>query len=183
MQPSLPVTIDNGAGERLTFERVERGPNGDRLIVANEVQPGAGPPMHVHHRQAEALTVVAGRLGYRIRGGEEGVLGPGETATFEAGVAHAFWADGDEVLRCSGWIDPPHNVVYFLSEIYRSTAANGGRKPDDFDAAWLMHRYRSEFDLVDVPGFVKGAVFPVLRTIGSLTGRYRKYADAPPPVG
>jgi hypothetical protein len=46
-----------------------------------------------------------------------------------------------------------------------------------------MLRYRSEFDLIDVPGVVEGAVFPVLRTIGSLIGRYRTYADAPPPVG
>jgi quercetin dioxygenase-like cupin family protein len=37
--------------------------------LLNEVQPGAGPPMHVHFKQEEGLTVVAGRLGYQLKGG------------------------------------------------------------------------------------------------------------------
>lgn len=176
----LPVTIDNGAGERLTFERLERVGDGERLVVSNEVQPGQCPPMHVHHLQTEALTVAQGRIGFQLLGQEARFAGPGEEARFDAGVPHRFWADGAEVLRCTGWISPPHNVVYFLSEIYRSTRENGGAKPHDLDAAWLMYRYRTEFDMNDVPGLVKRGVFPVLRAIGTLTGRYGKYRDAPP---
>jgi quercetin dioxygenase-like cupin family protein len=180
---NLPATIDNGAGERLTFERLERGDDGvERLIVRNEVQPGKGPPMHVHFRQAEELTVVEGRLGYQILGEAPRHAGPGHSARFDAGVPHRFWADGDETLLCTGWISPPHNIVWFLSEIYRSTRENGGAKPNDLDAAWLMHRYRSEFDMHDVPAFVKRGVFPLLRIVGAASGRYRKYRDAPPPI-
>lgn len=178
----FPKRIDNGAGEVLIFERIEQAADGPRLIVRNEVQPGAGPPMHVHHRQEESLTVVSGRMGYQIRGGAPHVLGPGETGTFAAGVAHRFWAEGGEVLRCSGHISPPDNVAYFLSEIYASTRRNGGGKPDDLEAAYLMHKYRSEFDMTEIPGFVKGVVFPVLRAIGHLTGRYEKYRDGPAPL-
>ncbi len=58
-----PHTIDNGAGERLTFLRRVSGPEGDRLEVENVVTPGAGPPMHIHYYQEEVLTVREGRIG------------------------------------------------------------------------------------------------------------------------
>lgn len=76
-------------------------------------------------------------------------------------------------------VRPPDNIEYFLTEIYRSTRENGGR-PDDFEAAYLMHRYRTEFDTLDIPGFVKTVVFPVLRNIGGLTGKFARFRDAPP---
>jgi quercetin dioxygenase-like cupin family protein len=177
-----PKRIDNGAGEVLVFERLEQTPEGDCVEVSNEVQPGAGPPMHVHFKQEEALTVVEGRLGYQVQGEEPQFAGPGETVLFKEGVAHKFWAEGDQVLRCTGYVKPANNVVYFLSEIYESTRNNGGEKPDDFDAAFLLHKYRTEFDIYDVPGFVKSVVFPALRAIGGASGKFAKYEDGPAPL-
>ena len=63
-----PHTIDNGAGERITFLRKVSSPSGDRLEIQSVVTPGAGPPMHVHHHQVEAMTVEQGRIGYRSGG-------------------------------------------------------------------------------------------------------------------
>lgn len=54
---TYPHTIENGAGERLTFLRRVTGPRGDRLEGENLVAPGAGPPMHVHFHQDEVFTV------------------------------------------------------------------------------------------------------------------------------
>ena len=179
---SYPKKIENGAGERLIFERLVRTPEGDCLEVSNEVQPGAGPPMHVHFKQEEALTVVEGKLGYQILEEAAQSAGPGETVVFKPGVAHKFWAEGDEVLRCTGYVKPANNIVYFLSEIYQSTKNNGGRKPDDFDAAYLLHKYRSEFDMLEIPGFVKSVIFPVLRLIGGRSGKFEKYENGPLPV-
>ena len=179
---TLPLRIGNGHGEVLTFERRVATPQGERLEVSNEVQPGAGPPMHVHFRQEEGLTVVAGRIGYQVRGEARRFAGPGETVVFAPGVAHRFWADGDEVLRCTGYIQPPGNTIYFLSEAFRSTREHGDGQPDPFEAAFLLHRYRSEFALLDVPAFVQRAIFPILRVIGRLTGKYRRFAHAPEPV-
>lgn len=178
----FPKRIDNGAGEVIVFERVQQSPDGEYVEVTNEVQPGAGPPMHVHFKQSEALTVVTGQMGYQVMGEEPKVAGPGETVLFEAGVAHKFWAEGDEVLRCTGSIKPMNNVVYFLSEIYASTKNNGGEKPDDFEAAFLLHKYRSEFDIYDIPGVVKSVVFPILRMIGTSTNKFTKYDSGPKPI-
>lgn len=179
---SYPRTIDNGHGERLTFLRRIPGPNGDRVEAVNEVAPGAGPPMHVHHYQKESLTVVEGRIGWERPGEAPRYAGQGETITFLAGDPHRFWNAGDGVLRCTGWIEPADNVEYFLGELFASTKGSGAARPNPLDAAWLARRYRSEFALLAIPALVQRLVFPLMVAIGTLTGRYAKYAGAPEPV-
>jgi hypothetical protein len=68
---AYPHTIESGAGERFTFLRRLPGPRGDRLEIENLVKPRAGPPMHVHHYQEEALTGVTGKIGYECKGDRE----------------------------------------------------------------------------------------------------------------
>lgn len=177
-----PHTIENGAGEKLTFVRVVPDPAGDYVEVTNEVQPGAGPPMHAHYLQEEELTVVSGRIGCQTLGGEPKYGDAGSTVHFAAGVPHKFWVEGDEPLVCSGYIKPPDNVEYFLTKMYASTRANGGKQPSAIESAYLMGRYGNEFGMYEIPGFVQRFVFPVLVVFGKLTGRLDKYKDAPPPV-
>jgi hypothetical protein len=73
-------------------------------------------------------------------------------------------------------------VEYFLPELFASTKRNGGRRPDPFDAAFLRRRYRGEFGLLEIPAMVQRVVLPVQVAIGTLLGRYRKYAGAPEPI-
>lgn len=182
MQYSYPHTIDNGGGEQITFLRIVPDTQGDWLEVENLVQPNSGPPMHVHFKQAESLTVVKGKIGIQRLGGEQQFFGEGETVTFEAGDPHRFWNAGNDPLICKGWIKPAHNIEYFLTEIYKSTKANGGKQPSQFDGAWLMNRYQSEFDMNDIPAFVKKVIFPAVLFFGKLAGKHKKFADAPTPL-
>jgi len=177
-----PHTIENGAGERLTFLRRVAGRNGDRLEVENVVTPGAGPPMHVHHHQEEALTVTHGRIAYQRPGEAPHFAGPGERVVFRPGEAHKFWNAGADDLRCTGYVEPADNIEYFLTEIYASTRRMGGTRPNPFDAAFLTTRYRDEFAMVEIPAVVQRFVFPVQIAIGRLLGKFRRYADAPEPV-
>jgi quercetin dioxygenase-like cupin family protein len=180
---TYPYTIENGAGERLTFlRRVPGAARGERLEVSLVVAPGAGPIMHVHHYQEEALTVVEGRLGYTRPGGPEHFAGPGETVTFPPGDVHRFWNAGETDLRCTGYIEPVDSFEYFLSSLFDSMRRSGNGRPDPFDAAFLATHYRSEFALADVPAFVQRFVFPVTVAVGHLLGKYARYADAPEPV-
>src|SRR5919112_3914868 len=123
---SYPHTIDNGAGERTPSARRVPGAGGDRLEGENVVEPGAGPPMHVHYHQEEVFTVREGRLGYQRLGGPEQFAGPGETVVFPAGEPHRFWNAGDGDLRCAAQVEPADNLEYFLTEIFASTKRNGG---------------------------------------------------------
>jgi quercetin dioxygenase-like cupin family protein len=177
-----PHIIDSGDGELLTFLGVRADAYGRQVLeVENRVQPGSGPPMHVHHLQEESLTVQEGRMGYRIAGGPDRFAGPGETVTFAPGQMHRFWNAGNGVLRCSGWASPPNNLEYYLTEAFASMRRSGGR-PNPFDAAYLLGRYRTEFALGDIPAPVRAVVFPLLRSVGRLLGRDRRYTDAPPPI-
>ena len=182
MTVRYPHTIENGRGERITFLRRVPGPGGDRLEVENLVTPGAGPPMHVHHLQAEGLTVRQGRIGYQRPGEAERFAGPGETVEFAAGEAHRFWNAGTDDLVCAGYIQPADNAEFFLTSLYESVKASGSGRPDPFDAAFLLTRYRTEFGLLEIPAAVQTFVFPVQVAIGHILGKYRKYADAPEPV-
>ena len=182
MRFTYPHTIENGAGERLTFLRRGPGPRGDRLEVENDVAPGAGPPMHVHHHQVEALTIVEGRLAYERPGQPARYAGPGEEVVFAAGDAHRFWNAGDGPLRCRGYVEPADSIEYFLGEIFASARRRGSTRPDPFDAAFLAHRYRAEFTMVEIPAAVRTFVLPLQVAVGTLLGRYRRYAGAPAPV-
>jgi quercetin dioxygenase-like cupin family protein len=177
-----PHTIENGAGERLTFSAPRSDERGEFQEVRNVVSPGSGPPMHVHYLQEEALTVEKGTMGWQLQGEEEHLAQVGETATFAPGEMHRFWNAGDDELVCSGYVRPPDNVEYFLTQIYASTKANGGKRPRLFDAAYLLTRYRSEFGMAEIPAPVQRFVFPVVVAVGRLFGRHRRFAGAPEPV-
>jgi quercetin dioxygenase-like cupin family protein len=174
-----PRTIDNGAGERLTFARRIPSPHGDRIEGETVVAPGAGPPMHVHHLQEEGLTVVRGRLGYQRAGQEPAFAGVGETVVFPAGDAHRFWNAGENELRCTAYIQPAGNFEYFLGAMFRSQMERRGRRPGLFDVAFLTTRYSTEYEMLELPGMVRRFILPLLARLGGALGMYGKYGDAP----
>ena len=100
MKTDLPLTIQNITGEKLTFLKIDFKDGIEYLETESEVQPNAGPPMHVHYKQDESLTVVSGKIGYQQPGGEKKYAGVGETVLFKTGTPHKFWNAGNEVLIC-----------------------------------------------------------------------------------
>ncbi len=182
MKFDYPFVIDNGGAEQLTFLGITKKNNIDCIEIAGIVQPKAGPPMHVHHQQDETITIVKGKMGTQILNDQSRFHTEGETVTFKAGVPHRFWNSGDEPLHTIGYASPPNNLVYFLSGIYSSTKANGGKRPGLYDSAFLLTRYKSEFDMVDIPVFVKKIIFPLALLFGRLTGKNKKFIAAPKPL-
>lgn len=180
---SYPHTIDNGHGERLTFLRRVKTANGDRLEGENTVAPGVGPVMHVHYHQDEVFTVREGRMGYQRLGEPEQFAGPGETVPFLRGEPHRFWNAGDTDLKCSGYIEPADNIEYFLGSLFESQRENGSLRPKVFDGAFLARHFRSEYATFAIPTAIQQLIFPIVVAVGTLTGRYAKYADAPKAVG
>ena len=179
---NYPIVIESGTGEQLTFLRRYTENDVEHLEAVNLVSPGAGPPMHVHHLQDESITVVEGLLAGQVQGEEVKYYHAGETVFFPRGVAHKFWNAGVTMLKCKGYINPVYNVEYFLTEIYRSTRESGKSRPRTFDTAYLLNRYKTEFDMLDIPWFVKKIIFPVTRITGIIKGLHKKYAHAPQPV-
>jgi mannose-6-phosphate isomerase-like protein (cupin superfamily) len=173
--------------EHLPTHHRERGRGADHLRSAHP-RLRRRPPRGREPRQArqrtpeEALTIQQGRLGYQRPGEPPQFAGPGETVVFEPGEAHRFWNAGEEDLLCTGYVQPADNVEYFLTAIYESQRESGGSRPDPFESAFLMRRYRSEFYMAEIPAVVQRFVFPVQVAVGRLLGKYGKYADAPEPI-
>jgi hypothetical protein len=180
MQITYPHIIENCLGETLIMHKLEKEPDGDRLIVENYVTPGRGPIMHTHWLQDEALTVVRGRLGYEIQGQPAQYIQEGET--IKRGVAHRFWNDGQEVLHCKGWVKPANTLPFFLTAVFEAQNKSGSPMPERFDGAYLVKRYASEYDMTDIPWFVKKVIIPVTYYTGKLLGKYRHFKHAPAPV-
>src|SRR4051812_17968446 len=181
MSSEYPHTIDDRHGSRITFLGVRSDTRGEYLALTGAVDPGAGPPEHVHHLQDESVTVVSGRLGIAIPGEPVRFAEAGETVVFPAGVPHRFWNAGDTELTMTGEARPPHNLEWYLTRTYESMATHGGR-PGAFDGAFLSTRYRAEFTITAIPAPVRRFVLPVQAALGRLLGKYRSFADAPPPV-
>jgi quercetin dioxygenase-like cupin family protein len=181
MDIRYPHIIENTTGEKLTFHRRANRDGIEYVEGETEVQPNAGPPMHVHYRQDEAMTVITGKIGYQVLGQEKKYAGVGETVFFKAGVPHKFWNAGSDVLRCSAYITPPDNAVYFLSALFKSANEHGGR-PSMYDAAFLLTRYRSEYAMLEMPKLVQQIIFPIVLFWGTILGWHNRFRDAPPPV-
>lgn len=179
---TLPHTIENPFGESLTFQSLEEEDGEKKMIVYNRVSPGAGPPFHVHFKQDESLTVSKGFMGYQIDGEEEKFLKEGESVIFKRGQMHRFWNAGESLLECKGWVKPANSLDYFLTGIYNSMTKAGKAEGDPFDSAFLMTRYKTEYDLKDIPAFVKKVIFPITVFIGRLLGKYKHFKDAPEPL-
>jgi len=179
---TYPHKIENGEGEVLTFLGVVRHRDGDRMELEMLAPPDVGAPMHLHHLQEEAMTVVAGKLGLQFAGEQPRYAEPGETIILKRGVGHRWWNAGTTELRCTGWAKPPNNIEYFLTALFDSMKRGGRRRPGLFDAAFLLTRYRSEIRMLDIPAVVQKVAFPVLLALGTILGKYDKFKDAPEPV-
>ena len=179
---TYPYTMENGAGEQITFIGIVHDADGDRIVGEGRAQPGAGPPMHVHYLEEEGFTVKAGTIGYQILGQEPRYANQGETVAFAPGIGHRWWNAGTTEVRFAGWAKPPNNHEYILAAIFASMKRNGGKRPSVFDTAFLLRRYRTESGMFNIPIFVLKVIFPIVALVGKMLGKYEHFTDAPEPL-
>ena len=63
----------------------------------------------------------------------------------------------------------------FLGTLFASMKRNGNGRPDVFDAAFLMTRYRSEYAMLELPVLIRQVLIPILFVVGRALGKYKKY--------
>ena len=182
MTIELPMTIDDGHGSVITFKEIVQEPDGDKVIFEGRVQPGCGPEMHIHYLQDEGFHVIQGTLAYQQPGQAIGYLRPGESTVLERNIPHKFWNSGDDEMIVEAYVKPAHNIIFYISALYASMKENQTTQPNPFDGAYLMTRYKNEYDFIGLPWFVKKAIIPITYFIGRVLGKYQKYQNAPAPV-
>jgi hypothetical protein len=72
--------------------------------------------------------------------------------------------------------------VFFLSAIFAAQTKTGKPQPETFDAAYLLTRYASEYDMLEIPRFVRKVILPVVYRVGKLLNKYEHFKDAPEAV-
>lgn len=76
--------------------------------------PDAGPPPHIHHREAEAFFVLAGEVTFQL-GDHQVKRTPGTFVQGPRGMPHAFKNTGKSPARMLGYVAPP-GFENFLKE-------------------------------------------------------------------
>ena len=132
MNNVYPYTIDNGHGERLphvqrTHPGAEWRSSGSRRRGAAGCRPADACPLPSGRGRARRprTTRVSGALAASHSS-------PVRTNSLSGRRAcpHKWWNAGSDELHMTGWCSPPHNVEFFLTTLFSSTKANGGRRPE-----------------------------------------------------
>ncbi|MEM1001614.1 MAG: cupin domain-containing protein [Bacteroidota bacterium] len=182
MKYKLPLKINNGHGEVVTFTKEDSEPDGGKLFFETIWQPNSGPVEHIHLKQDEYFEVVKGQMSYQLGDKSSGNLTAGQNVLLPMGVSHKPRNNGTEELVIRGWVQPANNFVFFLSTLFESMKNQNKPQPSPFDGAFLVMLYASEYKLTEIPFFVRKVIIPLTYLVGKLTGKYKKYENAPKPI-
>jgi quercetin dioxygenase-like cupin family protein len=180
-------TIENPVtGERITFLATSADTDGESVVIETVVQPhGFVAAGHVHPFQSERFTVAAGRLGLKV-GRRTMTLGPGQTATVEAGTAHQFWNVGDDQARFVCEVSPALQFESLLETMF-ALARDGktGRKgmPNPLRLAVIAKAHFDTVRLPFPPAWAQRAGLAVAAPLGRLVGYRATYAPHLIPAG
>ena len=160
-------------GEILRMRRV-RGTEGQTVLnIEGSLPPRmSGPPVHVHFHQREEGSVKAGLLGARV-GNETIVVSAGGTAVFPAGVVHAWWNAGEDLLELSGRAVPAGDLDRYLQAVFAVLNSSASGRPSIFYLAHVLWRHRHTQVVMVPPPAIQRIAFPLVLLVGRILGKYR----------
>lgn len=167
------VLENRHTGEKLQMWR-ELGEDGQEVLrLRGSLPPGReGPPPHVHAGQAEDGMVTAGVLRAQV-GGEQKTVRAGESAVFPAGVAHAWWNGGPELLEFEGRAVPAGDLDRYLQGVFAVLNASEKDRPSVFHFAHVAWRHRHTQRTEQPPVLVQRLLLPLIVLLGHVLGKYR----------
>ena len=167
------LTLGNRhTGERLHLRRVVR--DGQMCLeLKGTLPPGQeGPPLHIHYKEHEEGTVVAGTLSAEVDGRQIEVE-PGGTARLPMGSAHRWWNAGGEILAFEGVARPLVDLDVYLAAAFEVLNAGPANRPPLFYIAHLAWRHRKTQAVLFAPRWLQAVLVPAVVLAGTILGRYR----------
>ena len=131
--PCYPRTIDNGHGEPAHVPRRPGRPPAGPFATSH---PALGRRCTSTTMQTESMTVEAGRSACRSPASRSSSAAPARPSPSPPASSTASGTPATTELVMTGEVHPPHNLEYFLTQVFASTKAHGGR-PGAFDGAFL----------------------------------------------
>lgn len=168
---------DPNSGQRWVLHRVE----GDVLEADLYVSPGGYVRNHLHPRQEETFTGIAGRFVMDVDG-ERRTIEPGDSVVLPAGTPHGF-AAAPEAAQLRVTVRPALRLAPFfraslgLSRDGKlSLPVKGLPKPLLLNAL-LLHRYRAEVAAPELPVWLQRPIWRVLALVARLRGYRASYPE------
>ena len=138
--------------------------------------------MHIRFKQNKALKTMKGKLAYQqLLGHKPAFVNEADNALFKRSGALKFRNADDTDLALEGWGKPLNSIVFFLSTLYDAQYNSGKQQPEPFDRAYLTIRHKSEYNLPEIPSFVKSIIIPVAYFVEKMTGKFAKFKYTPEP--
>lgn len=160
-------------GEVLRMRRVRDGAGQIVLSIEGSLPSRmSGPPPHVHFQQREEGYVKVGTVGARV-GKEMIVVRQGESAVFPAGVVHAWWNAGEELLELTGQAVPAVDLDRYLQALFAVLNSSASGRPSIFYLAHVLWRHRHTQAVMTPPVAIQRIVFPLVLLLGGILGKYR----------
>ena len=167
------LTLSNRhTGEQLHLRRVVRG--GQMCLELKGSLPPRqdGPPLHVHFKEHEEGTVIAGTLSAEVDGRQIEVRAGG-TAPLPMGSAHRWWNAGDDTLVFEGLTTPVVDLDVYLRAAFEVLNSGPHNRPPLFYIAHLAWRHRKTQAVLFAPLWLQRVLVPAVVLVGTLLGRYR----------
>jgi len=164
--------INRHSGERLQMRRVPV--DGEMCLELRGTLPphSDGPPLHIHSRENEEGTVMAGTLAAQVDGVQVRIE-QGGPVRLPMGSAHRWWNGGTETLRFDGFARPVIDLDRFLSATFDVLNSGPERRPPVFYMAHVLWRHRKTQRLLIAPRWIQAVLFPTIVLVGTVLGRYR----------
>jgi mannose-6-phosphate isomerase-like protein (cupin superfamily) len=172
--PAGDVIENPAARMRMRVVKGGEDTNGELLELEATYEPGSIEPLiHFHPRQDEHFEIVSGSIRARV-GGEEHALGAGDHLDIPARTVHAMWNEGEGEAKVIWQTRPALRTEEFLRTVGAlaregKLSSKGPRNP--LLGASLLHRFRHEFRLANLPRLVQAISVPPLAGLARVFGQ------------
>jgi mannose-6-phosphate isomerase-like protein (cupin superfamily) len=141
--------------------------------------PGGAITEHIHPHQEERFTIIAGEVHFTV-GGEERVVGPGETIVVPIGVRHSVSNPGSGEVQGLVELRPAlhskemHEAFGGLATDGKATPRGAPKNPLQLGAT--VWRFRHESRVTSPPIWLQNLILPPLWALAKVC-RVRSYYD------
>jgi mannose-6-phosphate isomerase-like protein (cupin superfamily) len=167
MRPGETIEAPN-MGMRVTCRESAAGGGGELLSFVFWMRGGATPPpMHVHPRQEERITVISGSVRSRS-GAADRVLSPGDTVVSTAGEAHTVGPAGNDDVEMVAELRPALAYERFMERSFaldRAGHVNAKGRGNPLRMA-TAKPHEAEFFLPRIPIGLQRALLRALDRLG-----------------